>query len=264
MIRKSRTVTKRLTAKDRYLRLSMGDLEALCLGMGAAAWEMMEAADVERALQRVQRVGRTLGIPNVDVPWRYQTITPMGRLALQLYATGLFPLLEAVGHTHPGVSEGRRRGIARTLLRLVHQRHPAVVRAMTEGYLSMKAPLEELQDAKLQAAEESLAFLRACLADEKLPAGQRIQIATDFLDRTPETAKVSRNETKTTHVGGLQMPADAAARLAQAAERATRLLVRSPEELRLAARGTDLDTVPEAEVVAPPARAALEAPADDA
>ena len=249
-ILKKRVLSNKPTRKDLFIRLTVMDLEQLCVAMGHMAWEIAEARDVHRALVQLQRgAADRIGVSVSTVPWKYETITPMARLALQLYATGLFPLTEAVRHTHPGVSPGKVRGIARVLLRKVQERHPATVRAMEEGYLSMKTPLDQLADARLEAAVESMAFLRKCLTDDAIPAEDRIKVAQDFLDRTPDTAKVSKNETKSTQIGGVQMPAETAARLAQAAERASRYLLRSPEELTHAARGTDLHTIPEADAV---------------
>lgn len=243
----AKTRTRKPTRQDLFIRLTQGDLEALAIGMGLMAWNIEEVQDIRSALVKLNRRGREVGVSTTSLPWKYETITPGARLALQLYATGLFPLVEAVHHTHAGLSSTKARGMARALLRKVQERHPATVRAMEEGFLSMKAPLEQLADSRLEAAQESLNYLRQCLGDAGIDPVERVKIAQDFLDRTPETAKVSKTDNRNTQVGGLQMPAEAAARLAEAANRASRYLVRSPEELLHASRGTDLHALPEAD-----------------
>lgn len=229
------------------MRLATADLEAMAIGMGLMAWSFGDVEDVRLALRRIQRHAIERGVQRVNLPWRYETLTPMARLALRLYATGLFPMVEAVHHTHPGLSERRGASVARQLLTKVQEHHPAAMRAMEEGYLSMRAPLDELADAKLKAAEESMQFLRECIKDETIPAADRIGIAKDFLDRLPETAKISKNETRTTHTMGVQLPAEMASKLAEATARATRYLTRTTEEIQEASRGTDLTRIPEAE-----------------
>jgi len=248
--------------RDGWLYLGATDLEALCLGMGLAAWDMSEARDIKRAMDRLAPGADYWQVPRVShIPWVYETITPMARLALHLYATGLFSMQEAVHHTHPGETRLALQKIARVLLRKVREQHPAALRAMEEGFAQMKTPLDQLADSKLEAAHESLAFLRSTLHKEEVPIAERIAIAKDFLDRLPETSKVSRNEVKTQAVGGVQLPAEAAARLAAAAERATRMLLRTPEEITLASRGTDPLLLPEAEhALLAPGTPAVEGP----